>query len=128
LGRRAGRKHSGRLWTKLAAAVDTRSHFLAEATVVPGPSHDAPQFRPVVFQASLAVTWDRVLADGAFDSEGHHRYAREGLGVRATVIPLNRRNGGRECLQPAQAAARQSPGRPLGRRPRARVPAERADP
>ena len=47
-------------------------------------------------QASLAVTWDRVLADAAFDSEAHHRYCREELGVRATVIPLNRRNRGRK--------------------------------
>jgi transposase len=47
-------------------------------------------------QAALAVTWDRVLADAAFDSEENHRYCREGLGVRATVIPLNRRNGGRK--------------------------------
>src|SRR5205823_10182715 len=43
-----------------------------------------------------AVTWDRVLADAAFDSEAHHRYCREELGVRATVIPLNRRNRGRK--------------------------------
>jgi len=47
-------------------------------------------------QASLVVTWDRVLADAAFDAEEHHRYCREDLGVRATVIPLNRRNRGRK--------------------------------
>jgi transposase len=47
-------------------------------------------------QASLLVTWDRVLADAAFDSEENHRLAREGLGARATVIPLNRRNRGRK--------------------------------
>lgn len=47
-------------------------------------------------QASLVVTWDRVLADAAFDSESHHRYCRDDLGVRATVIPLNRRGQGRK--------------------------------
>ena len=47
-------------------------------------------------QAALAVTWDRVLADAAFDAEEHHRYAREDLGVRSTVIPLNRRWQGRK--------------------------------
>jgi transposase len=47
-------------------------------------------------QASLVIGWDRVLADAAFDVEEHHRYAREDLGARATVIPLNRRNGGRK--------------------------------
>ena len=47
-------------------------------------------------QASLAVGYDRVLADAAFDSEASHRYCREELGVRSTVIPLNRRGQGRK--------------------------------
>jgi transposase len=47
-------------------------------------------------QASLRVAWDRVLADAAFDSEDNHRRCREVLGVRSTVIPLNRRNRGRK--------------------------------
>jgi transposase len=42
-------------------------------------------------QAALATPWDRVLADAAFDSEAHHRYCREELGVRSTVIPVNTR-------------------------------------
>jgi hypothetical protein len=94
--KRAGRKHSSRLWTKLTVACDTRSHFFAGGTVTTGPSNDSPQFRPAMAQASLVVTWDRVLADAAFDAEEHHRYAREDLGVRATVIPLNRRGQGRK--------------------------------
>lgn len=94
--KRAGRTHTSRLWTKLTVAVETRSHFLAGARVAPGPSNDSPQLTPVMAQASLAVTWDRVLADAAFDSEEHHRYLREDLGVRSTVIPLNRRGHGRK--------------------------------
>jgi hypothetical protein len=94
--KRAGRKHSSRLWTKLTVAADTRSHFFAGASVTTGPSNDSPQFTPVMAQASLVVTWDRVLADAAFDSEDHHRYAREELAVRSTVIPLNRRGQGRK--------------------------------
>jgi len=47
-------------------------------------------------QAALVVNYDRVLADAAFDSEDHHRYCREDLGARSTVIPLNRRRGGRK--------------------------------
>ena len=93
--RRAGRKHSARLWTKLTVVCDTRSHFLTAATVSLGPANDAPQFRPAMRQASRGVTWDRVLADAAFDSEESHRLCREGLGVRSTVIPLNRRGRGR---------------------------------
>ena len=85
-----------RLWTELTVAADTRSHFLAGARVATGPPNDAPQFLPVVAQAALVVTRDRVLADAAFDAGGHHRCPREGPGVRSTVIPLNRRGRGRE--------------------------------
>jgi hypothetical protein len=88
--RRSGAEHAS--WTKLTTATDTQSHFLAGATVTTGPSNDSPQFRPVMAQASLAVDWDRVLADAAFDSEAHHAYAREELGIRSTVIPINPRN------------------------------------
>jgi transposase len=97
--KRAGRKHSSRLWTKLTVVCDTQSHFLTAATVSLGPANDAPQFRPAMTQASLGVTYDRVLADAAFDSEGNHRLCRESLGVRATVIPLNRRGRGRKWPQ-----------------------------
>jgi transposase len=61
-----------------------------------GPANDAPQFRPAVTQAALAARPDRVLADAAFDSEASHRYCREELGIRATVIALNRRGRGRK--------------------------------
>jgi hypothetical protein len=93
--KRAGKRHTSRLWTKLTVAVDTASHFLAGAEVTTGPSNDSPQLPLVMTVASLAVTWDRVLADAAFDSEEHHRYCRADLRVRSTVIPLNRRGQGR---------------------------------
>src|SRR5947209_9017227 len=41
--KRAGRKHTPRLWTKLTAAVDTKTHFLAGAAATTGPSNDSPQ-------------------------------------------------------------------------------------
>jgi hypothetical protein len=72
-------------------AADTATHFLAGATVTTGPTNDSPQFTPVMAQASLAIGWDRVLADAAFDSEAHHAYARDELGIRSSVIPINRR-------------------------------------
>jgi hypothetical protein len=87
--RRSGAEHAS--WTKLTAAVDTASHFIAGATVTTGPSNDSPQFKPVLAQASLAVGWDRVLADAAFDTETHHSYARDELGIRSSVIPINPR-------------------------------------
>ena len=92
---RAHRRRPSRPWAKLTVACDAQSHLFTAATVSRGPANDAPQFRPVVAQASLAVDYDRVLADAAFDSEESHRYCREELGVRSTVIPLNRRGLGR---------------------------------
>ena len=104
---RSGQKGTSRTWTKLTVACDTRSHFLAGATVTTGPSNDSPPFRPVLLQASLAVGWDRVLADAAFDSEAHHAYAREDRGIRSSVIPINARGhdgppGGRYRQQMAR--------------------------
>jgi transposase len=93
---RAGRKQAALTWTKLTVACDTGSHFFTGATVTVGPSNDSPQFRPAMRQASLVVTWHRVLADAAFDSEENHRLCREDLGVRSTAIPINRRNQGRK--------------------------------
>ena len=49
------------------------------------------QLFAVLAQASLAVDWDRVLADAAFDTEAHHEYARDELGIRSSVIPINPR-------------------------------------
>jgi hypothetical protein len=88
---RSGRGQSARTYTKLTVACDTASHFLAGATVTVGPTNDSPQFPPVMTFAALAVPWDRVLADAAFDSEAHHRFARENLGIRSSVIPVNSR-------------------------------------
>lgn len=93
--KRARRHHTSRLWTKLVIAIDTASHFVTGATVATGPSSDSPELPLVMAQASLLIDWDRLLADAAFDSESHHQYCREILGIRSTVIPLNRRNTGR---------------------------------
>lgn len=94
--KRAGKKQSACLWTKLTTVCDTRSHFFTAATVRTGPSNDAPQFAPALHQAALIVNWDRVLGDAAFDSEENHRLCREALRIRSTVIPINRRSQGRK--------------------------------
>jgi len=93
---RAGRNQAAQTWVKLTVACHTASHLFTSATVSLGPSNDSPQFRPALGQASLVVCWDRVLGDAAFDSEENHRFAREELGVRSTVIPINRRSQGRK--------------------------------
>jgi len=92
---RSGRKQSARLWTKLTVVCDTASHFFPSATVSTGPSNDGPQFAPAMKRAALFVSWDRVLGDAAFDSEANHCLCREELGVRSTVIPINKRTQGR---------------------------------
>jgi transposase len=93
---RAGKRQSAHSWTKLTVVCDTASHFFTALTVSAGPSNDSPQFAPAMTQASLIVSWDRVLGDAAFDSEKNHRLCREELGVRSTVIPINRRRQGRK--------------------------------
>jgi transposase len=93
---RSGKKHSARLWTKLTVVCHTASHFFISATVSTGPSNDGPQFAPAMKKAALFISWDRVLGDAAFDSEANHRLCREELGIRSTVIPINRRCQGRK--------------------------------
>lgn len=88
---RSGGEHTARSWPKLTAAIDTRSHLIAGATVTRGPANDSPQFTPVLLLAALLIRWDRTLADAAFDAEAHHRQARDELGIRSSVIPINRR-------------------------------------
>lgn len=104
------------MWTKLTVACDTATHFLA-ARVSTGPSNDSPQFPPIMAQASLVVTWDRVLADAAFDSEAHHAYTRENLGIRSSVIPINPRgHAGEPGGTYRQQMARRFAPRPEGSR------------
>lgn len=84
-------QHTAKSWPKLTIACDTHSHFIAGAAVTTGPANDSPQFAPVLLLASLLILWDRALGDAAFDSENHHRLAREDLGIRDSVIPINPR-------------------------------------
>jgi hypothetical protein len=118
--KRVGRRHRGRLWTKLTVVCDTRTHFLTGAAVSRGPASDAPPFRPALAQASRVVRYDRVLADAAFDGEESRRYCREDLGIRSTVIPLNRRGRGRKRPQTCcrRQMVRRSRRKPRGSRHR----------
>lgn len=94
--RRAGRRRGWRRWVKLTVAGHTRSHLIAGAVVTHGPCNDSPQFPATIRQAARHLDLDRVLGDAAYDAERHHELCRGRLGVRSTVIPLNRRNGGRK--------------------------------
>ena len=90
---RTGYRHfRRRRWPKLTLVGDEHTHLIAGSWVSWGPSQDSPQFTPVVRQAAKLVHWDRVIADTAYDGEHNHVLCREKLGIRSTIIPLNRRN------------------------------------
>jgi hypothetical protein len=94
--KRSGERRRQRSWPKLTAVLEARSHLSLAAHVGRGPSQDSPRFRPTVRAAAGCCPIDTLLADGAFDAEHNHALARRALGIRATVIPLNRRNAGRK--------------------------------
>ena len=80
--------------------------------------------RFVALYTPLLYRWARRAglqeADAAFDSEENHRYCRQDLGVRSTVIPLNRRRGRRKRPRTRYRAqmVRRFRKRPRGRRRR----------
>jgi hypothetical protein len=80
-------------WPKMTLVCETRTHLLAGAVMTRGPSNDSPQFPEAVRQAAGNISFDRLLADAAYDAEHNHRLCREELGIRSTVIPLNARAG-----------------------------------
>jgi hypothetical protein len=91
-----------RRFPKLTAVVETQSHLVLGAIATRGPSHDAPQFGPVLRQtAAMATAADvplaAVLADAAYDAERHHVLCHEQLQIPRVLIPVNRR--GRTCAR-----------------------------
>jgi hypothetical protein len=93
---RTGQKRHARLsFPKLTIVCHTDTHLWAGAVAGPGPCQDSPQFPEAVQQAAGLAPWDRLLADAGYDGEHNHRMARETLGIRSTVIAINKRNTGR---------------------------------
>jgi hypothetical protein len=71
---------------------DTDSYLFAALVVSDGPSQDSPEFPDAIRQAVSHLPIDRLLGDAGYDGEHNHRLAREELGIRSTVIALNKRN------------------------------------
>jgi hypothetical protein len=67
---RAGRKQSAHTWTKLTVVCDAGGHLFTAATVSAGLGNDSPQFRPAMRQASLLVSWHRVLVEAPCLEDG----------------------------------------------------------
>ena len=80
---------------KLTLVCHNYSHLIAAALASVGPSYDFPLFEPVMLKASWNLEIDRLLADSGYDAEPNHVMARQGLGIRSTIIKLNPRNRGR---------------------------------
>jgi hypothetical protein len=111
--RDGNRRYRKRKFPKLTIVCHTQSHLVAAALATVGPGYDVGLFEPAMLRASWNLEIDRVLADAGYDSEPNHRLARQGLGIRSSVIKLNRRGrfraktGGRRRLPPKGTYRRQ---------------------
>ncbi len=88
---RAGRMTCYRRYPKWTMVAHHESYLLFGMHLRYGPCQDSPSFVPAVTQAARHLPIDRLFADGAYDVEAHHRYSREQLGIRSTIIPINPR-------------------------------------
>lgn len=88
--RDGNRRYRKRKYPKLTIVCHTASHLIAAALAGVGPSYDVKLFEPAMLRACWNLDIDRLLADSGYDSEPNHRMAREHLGIRSTVISLNR--------------------------------------
>ncbi|MGH2541597.1 MAG: transposase [Ardenticatenaceae bacterium] len=94
---RAGQKRYSRHdWPKLTVVCHTQSHLLAGAVASRGPSQDSPEFFPAVCQAGLQFGWHRLLGDAGYDAEHNHQLCRDVLGMKSSLIALNKRGTGRK--------------------------------
>lgn len=93
---RAGKRRLHRWGPKLTAVLDTTTHLFLSAVVSRGPGQDSAQFKPAVRTAAGRCPLDTLLGDSASDAEHNHAFGRDGLRIRSTVFPLNRRNTGRK--------------------------------
>ena len=88
---RMGTRYRMRKWPKMTLVCHTSSHLIASALMSIGPSQDSPLLEETLLQAVWYLDIDCLLADGGYDSERNHVIAREAMGIRSTVINLNRR-------------------------------------
>jgi hypothetical protein len=127
--RDGNRRYRKRKFPKLTIVCHTKTHLVAAALATIGPSYDCDLFEPAMLRAAWNLDVDRVLADAGYDSEPNHRTAREGLGIRSSVIKLNRRGQprkrtGRRRRLPAGRYRREMAQRFASRKYRQRAQAE----
>lgn len=89
--RDGNRRYRYSRFPKLTIVCDTATHLVTSPLSTVGPGYDCTLFEPALLKASWNLDIDRLLADSGYDAEANHVTAREGLGIRSTVIALNRR-------------------------------------
>jgi transposase len=88
---RRRKSFSRRHWPKLTVVCDTKTHLIGGCIVTRGPSYDFPNLIKLMEQADKQIHFDQLLADAGYDSEQNHRFCREVLRIRSTVIACNQR-------------------------------------
>lgn len=89
-------------YPKLGVVASTDDHFIFALDVGRGPRPDVDEFRPLVAEASRVVRLSQLAADAGYDSEGNHKFARDGHGIR-TIIPAKH---GRPTTKPPRGRYR----------------------
>lgn len=90
------RRVSYRRYPKLGVVCDAESHFILAARATQGPQPDFGDFRPLLVAAQERIGLKTILADAGFDSEAHHEWAREELGIQSLIPPEHGRPSPRE--------------------------------
>lgn len=89
---RLGGRHQRLAWPKLTVVCDLGSHLWLSAFVCMGPCQDSPQFEPAVRQAVSHHAIDELLGDKGYDAEHNHRFCREEMAIRSTLIPVRKKS------------------------------------
>lgn len=89
--RKGYRRFPRRRWPKVSLVGETKTHLIGGAVISWGPSQDSPQFADTVRQSAKNILWDCIIGDAGYDAEHNHQLCRDQLGIRLTVISLNRR-------------------------------------
>lgn len=74
-----------------AIALWLQPQVLLAQPVRPGPCGDFSDPVPLAGAAHAVLPFDELLADAGCDSEGNHRFCREGLGVRSLILAWPKR-------------------------------------
>ena len=97
---RMGRRYPHAKMAQNNARLPHADDLIAVALLSVGPSQDSPLFEEALYKAVWHLDIDCLLADGGYDAEHNHVLAREGLGIRSTVINVNRRGRAPEPCHP----------------------------